>query len=96
MEIGETEIYAACRTVRCRLPNVDPDTGERDKVEPDRTLKEYRRIDEGDRTNACLGLQLVPAVENCCIAVGDKVRVLETGKHRYIKMLAPGETVEGV
>lgn len=96
MEIGETEIHAACRTVRCRLPNVDPDTGERDKVEPDRTLKEYRRIDEGDRTNACLGLQLVPAVENCCIAVGDEVRVLETGEHRYIKMLAPGETVEGV
>lgn len=96
MEIGETEIYAACRTVRCRLPNVDPDTGERDKVEPDRTLKEYRRIDEGDRTNACLGLQLVPAVETCCIAVGDEVRVLEMGEHRYIKMLAPGEKVEGV
>jgi hypothetical protein len=43
-----------------------------------------------------LGLQLVPAVEKCCIAVGDEVRVLETGEHRYIKMLAPGEKVEGV
>lgn len=94
--IGETEIYAACRTVRCRLPNVDPDTGDRHKAEPDRTLKEYRRVDEGDLTNACLGLQLVPAVEEFCVAVGDEVRVLETGTHRYIKMLAPGEEVEGV
>lgn len=30
------------------------------------------------------------------IRVGDKVSVLETGEHRYIKMLAPGEAVEGV
>lgn len=96
MMVGETEIYAACRTVRCRLPNVDPDTGERDKAEPDRTLKAYRRVDEGDPTNACLGLQLVPAVEDFCVAVGDELRVLETGEHRYIKMLAPGEKVEGV
>jgi uncharacterized protein YcbX len=96
MMIGETEIYAACRTVRCRLPNVDPDTGDRHKAEPDRTLKSYRRVDPGDLTNACLGLQLVPAVEECSLAVGDEVRVLETGQHQYIKMLAPGEKVEGV
>ena len=94
--IGKTEVYAACRTVRCLLPNVDPDTGERHRAEPDRTLKAYRRIDEGDLTNACLGLQLVPAVQEFCLEVGDEVKVLETGSHRYIKMLAPGEKVEGV
>ncbi|KAJ5081313.1 Molybdenum cofactor sulfurase C-terminal [Penicillium alfredii] len=91
-----TEIYAACRAVRCRLPNVDPLTGERHPAEPDRALKAYRRIDDGDRTNACLGLQLVPAREEFRVCVGDVVRVLETGEHRYIKMLAPGERVEGV
>ncbi|KAL4749126.1 hypothetical protein BDW72DRAFT_214331 [Aspergillus terricola var. indicus] len=56
-------IYTACRTIRCKLPNVDPDTGIRHPSEPDRTLKSYRRIDKGDLTNACLGMQAVPAVK---------------------------------
>lgn len=96
LSIGSTEIYASCRTVRCRLPNVDPLSGDRHKAEPDRTLKLYRRIDDGDRTNACLGMQLVPAKEEFVVQVGDPVEVLETGAHQYIKMLAPGEKVEGV
>lgn len=58
------EIHTVCRTVRCRLPNVDPDTGIRHPSEPDRTLKSYRRIDRGDLTNACLGMQLVPAAQS--------------------------------
>jgi uncharacterized protein YcbX len=94
--ISGVEIHAACRTVRCKLPNVDPETGERHGVEPDRTLKGYRRIDDGDRTNACLGMQLVPAVQEWRVACGDEIVVLERGEHRYIKMLAPGEVVEGI
>ncbi|OJJ99795.1 hypothetical protein ASPACDRAFT_43428 [Aspergillus aculeatus ATCC 16872] len=90
------EIHLACRTMRCRLPNVDPDTGVRHRAEPDRTLKAYRRIDRGDPTNACLGMQLVPAVRNFTLRVNDPITVLETGEHCYIKMLAPGEVVEGV
>jgi uncharacterized protein YcbX len=62
-EDESVEIYASCRTIRCRLPNVDPDTGFRHPAEPDRTLKRYRRVDPGDLTNAALGLQLVPAVQ---------------------------------
>lgn len=93
--IGGVEIHAACRTVRCRLPNVDPETGVRHAAEPDRTLKAYRKIDDGDRTNACLGMQLVPAVREFRVYVGNEVKVLETGVHKYIKMLAPGEQVEG-
>ncbi|KAL4803161.1 hypothetical protein BDV18DRAFT_44055 [Aspergillus unguis] len=89
-------IYTACRTIRCKLPNVDPDTGIRHRSEPDRTLKAYRRIDKGDLTNACLGMQGVPAVQYSRIRVGDRISVLETGEHCYIKMLAPGEVVEGV
>lgn len=58
------EIFTVCRTVRCRLPNVDPDTGVRHPSEPDRTLKRYRKIDRGDLTNACLGMQLVPAAQS--------------------------------
>ncbi|KAH8423700.1 MOSC domain protein [Aspergillus melleus] len=90
------EIYTVCRTMRCKLPNVDPDTGIRHRNEPDRTLKSYRCIDPGDYTNAALGMQLVPAAQEFTLSVGDAVSVLETGEHFYIKMLAPGEKVEGV
>ncbi|KAL2012527.1 hypothetical protein VTN00DRAFT_52 [Thermoascus crustaceus] len=85
------EIHTVCRTVRCRLPNVDPDTGIRHPSEPDKTLKSFRRIDRGDPTNACLGMQLVPAVERFTLRVGDPISVLETGEHFYIKMLEPSE-----
>ncbi|KAL2812667.1 hypothetical protein BDW59DRAFT_178529 [Aspergillus cavernicola] len=91
-----TVIHTVCRTIRCKLPNVDPDTGIRHPAEPDKTLKGYRRIDPGDLTNACLGMQGVPALQEFRIRVGDAVSVLGTGEHRYIKMLAPGEVVEGV
>ncbi|KAE8375996.1 hypothetical protein BDV26DRAFT_282999 [Aspergillus bertholletiae] len=90
------EAYTACRTIRCKLPNVDPDTGVRHPVEPDRSLKKWRRIDPGDLTNAALGMQIVPAVQEFIVRVGDGIEVLETGEHCYIKMLKPGEKVEGV
>ncbi|KKK22698.1 hypothetical protein ARAM_004004 [Aspergillus rambellii] len=90
------QIHTVCRTIRCRLPNVDPDTGVRHRWEPDRTLKRYRRIDRGDPTNACLGMQGVPAVQEFVIRVGDSVSVVERGDHCYIKMLAPGEKIPGV
>lgn len=64
------EIHTVCRTVRCRLPNVDPDTGVRHPSEPDRTLRSYRRIDRGDLMNACLGMQLVPAVQSEFLIIG--------------------------
>jgi uncharacterized protein YcbX len=83
--------------MRCKLPNIDPDTGVRHPAEPDRTLKSYRRIDPGDYSNAALGMQLVPGLlVEFTLRVGDAVEVLETGEHFYIKMLAPGEKVEGV
>ncbi|PGH09243.1 hypothetical protein AJ80_07720 [Polytolypa hystricis UAMH7299] len=79
------ELFAACRTVRCRLPNVDPLTGVRHPAEPDKTLKSFRCIDGGDPNNACLGMQVVPSVQEFTIQVGDEIQVLETGKHFYIK-----------
>ncbi|PGG95944.1 hypothetical protein AJ79_09799 [Helicocarpus griseus UAMH5409] len=79
------EVYTACRTVRCRLPNVDPDTGIRHGVEPDKTLKSFRCIDPGDLKNACLGMQCVPAIQEFTLRVGDELEVLETGEHFYIK-----------
>lgn len=85
IRIGGLEYYCACHTVRCKLPNVDPDTAVRDRFEPDRALKKFRRIDDGDPTNACLGLQLVPVQQLGKIRVGDELEVLERGEHLYIK-----------
>ena len=85
IKIGGYEYHVSCRTVRCLLPNNNPVTGKRHGSEPNRTLKDFRRIDAGDPKNACLGMQMVPALEDSEIKVGDKITVLETGEHFYIK-----------
>ena len=86
IKIGEDYYYTACRTVRCLLPNVNQETGKRHPSEPNKTLKDSRRIDDGDPKNACLGMQMVPGIEDArTIHVGDEVTVLETGEHFYIK-----------
>ncbi|CAD6587684.1 MAG: hypothetical protein ASARMPRED_003218 [Alectoria sarmentosa] len=85
IKIGGYHYYVSCRTVRCLLPNVNPITGHRHRSEPNRTLKDFRCIDAGDAKNACLGMQMVPALEDSQIQVGDEIKVLETGEHLYIK-----------
>lgn len=85
VRIGDKEYHCACHTVRCLLPNVDPETGNRNKNEPNHTLRSYRIIDPGDSQHACLGLQLVPALQQGTIKVGDKIEVLERGEHFYLK-----------
>lgn len=85
IKIGGYEYYVACRTVRCLLPNVNPNTGKRHGSEPNRTLKDFRCIDAGDPKNACLGMQMVPALQESKIEVGDQIQVLGTGEHFYIK-----------
>ena len=86
VRIGREEFHCACHTVRCRLPNVDPDSAERHPVEPDKTLKSFRCIDDGDPKNACLGLMLVPVKEKgVTVQVGQRIEVLERGVHHYIK-----------
>lgn len=85
IKIGGHEYYVSCRTVRCLLPNVDPITGEKHPSEPNRALKSFRCIDEGDIKNACLGMQMVPAEKVSQIKIGDVIEVLETGDHLYIK-----------
>ena len=84
IKIGEDEYYVSCRTVRCKLPNVDQNTGKKHPSEPDRTLRSFRCVDEGARNSACLGMQMVPASAQSVIKIGDKIEVLETGEHYYI------------
>jgi len=85
IRIGKHEYYVSCRTVRCLLPNVDQNTGVADKIEPNKTLRSFRCVDEGATGKACLGMQMVPATEEAEIQVGDAIGVVETGEHYYIK-----------
>lgn len=83
----DAEYHIAARTARCKLPNVDPTTGERDLNEPYSTMTKSRVIDEGARPYPCLGMQAIPLFERGIIRVGDEIRVNHTGEHYYEKML---------
>ena len=77
---------------RCKLPNVNPDTGIRHRAEPDKSLRALRNVDEGSPKNGCLGMQLCPLFGKTgtpdeleeWIEVGESVEVLEKGQHLYI------------
>ncbi|CCC06848.1 hypothetical protein SMACR_00875 [Sordaria macrospora] len=56
----KTNFHVSCRTVRCKMPNVDQDTGFRHPSEPDRSLRKYRDVDPGIKGVGCLGMQLTP------------------------------------
>ena len=81
--------HIACRTTRCKLPNVDPTDGTRHPSEPDRTLRKVRNVDEGAPLKGCLGMQSIPLFDKglsgddleTWIGVGMTVEVEETGEH---------------
>lgn len=78
------EIDVQARCTRCQVPNVDPETAEKDKHEPWDTLMSYRRVDEGMKWKPCFGMLSVPRNEGP-IAVGMKFEVVETTEaHKYI------------
>jgi uncharacterized protein YcbX len=86
ISVGGNELFCSCRTTRCKLPCVDPDTGFRHPLDPYKTLYSYRRIDEGNPNSSCLGLQLTPPSDKrFVVRVGDKVEVLERGEHFFLK-----------
>ncbi|AEO66876.1 uncharacterized protein THITE_2115383 [Thermothielavioides terrestris NRRL 8126] len=85
--------HVSCRTVRCKMPNVDQDTGHRHPVEPDKSLRKFRDVDEGAKHMGCLGMQLTPLYPRTAspddleswVEVGMSVEVLERGNHVYIR-----------
>ena len=91
IRIGQLTYHVSCRTTRCQLPNVDQDTGIADRQEPYLTLKRTRAyVDEGAGPNPCLGMQMVPLLQDEKdsekIAVGQTIHVVQTGDHYYIRM----------
>jgi uncharacterized protein YcbX len=87
------QFHVSCRTVRCKMPNVDQDSGFRHPVEPDKALRKHREVDEGAPHTGCFGMQMTPLFEatddpeamESWVEVGMDVEVLEQGGHRYIK-----------
>ncbi|HUQ58979.1 MOSC domain-containing protein [Lentzea sp.] len=71
--IGDVELGYAKDCVRCAVPMVDQETGQRDGPEPTRTLATYRRDPDGGVT---FGMKAA-VVSGGTIAVGDKIDVLE-------------------
>jgi uncharacterized protein YcbX len=90
-KIGSTPYHISCRTTRCKLPNINPETGVADANEPSTTMRKYRVIDEGSK-NAVLGMQVTP-LEEGDVKVGDSIEVLETGSHYFLA--GEGEKVMG-
>lgn len=73
---------------------MDPATGVRHKVEPDRSLRKLREVDEGAPKMGCLGMQLCPLFDGTTdrvefmqawLEVGMDVNVEQRGEHVYIK-----------
>ncbi|CRK18224.1 hypothetical protein BN1723_011540 [Verticillium longisporum] len=92
---SDASFQVSCRTVRCKLPNVDPATGIRHRVEPDRSLRKIRDVDPGAPKMGCLGVQMCPLFEDAesCetedlrswLEVGMTMDVQSRGEHVYIK-----------
>ncbi|KAM0151712.1 hypothetical protein ACHAQE_008419 [Botrytis cinerea] len=79
------DIDVQARCARCQVPNVNPETAEKNKHEPWDTLVSYRRVDEGIKWKPCFGMLGVPRLDGP-IAVGMKFEVLETTEnHKYMK-----------
>lgn len=86
IRIGKCTCHISCRTIRCKVPNVDPATGIRDRNEPETTMRKYRVIDGGS-IKPCLGMQVTPLVkEQGEVKVGDEVEVLAHGEHFFLKI----------
>ncbi|KAF9586670.1 hypothetical protein BGW38_010671 [Lunasporangiospora selenospora] len=80
VKIEGTVYYFTCRCTRCDLPNVDPATGIKDKLQPQKTLQTIRRVDKGKVAKffACVGINVQPSVtEGAKIRVGDEIDVVQ-------------------
>lgn len=74
--------YVINRCTRCRLPNVDPNSGIADKDQPFKILQSYRRVDKGAKYEPCFGMNISASfVKDGEIKVGDIVKIVKTGYH---------------
>lgn len=71
---------------------MNPDSGFRHPVEPDKSLRKLRDVDAGAPLKGCLGMQMTPLFDDAespedmlgWLEVGMAVEVLGRGSHHYI------------
>ncbi|CAG8499366.1 11140_t:CDS:2, partial [Paraglomus occultum] len=80
-EDRENIFYVTCRSTRCTVPNVNPDTGERKSNQPLKTLMSYRRVDKGAIYKACFGMNVLHSKPGTLISIGDQIEIISTGEH---------------
>lgn len=79
------DLDVVARCARCQVPNVDPETAEKNPKQPWDLLVSYRRIDEGIKWKPCFGMLSCPRNEGH-IEVGMRFEVTAvTQAHRYLK-----------
>ncbi|KXJ88108.1 hypothetical protein Micbo1qcDRAFT_18690 [Microdochium bolleyi] len=78
------DLDVVCRCLRCQVPNVDPDSGEKHLRQPWDQLMKYRRIDKGLKFKPSFGMLCVPKEEGV-VEVGQKLDVTgTTDSHFFI------------
>jgi len=65
------------RCGRCRLPNVDPNSGEYDESVPFKVIAKFRRVDKTMPYTPCFGVNGLPQ-QSGVLRVGDNMKVLTT------------------
>ncbi|KAF9103879.1 hypothetical protein BGX27_010330 [Mortierella sp. AM989] len=78
-DIRGVTYYFTCRCTRCDMPNIDPVTGIKDKLQPQKTLQSIRRVDKGKLAKfyACVGINVVPSTHSGLVRVGDVLEIKE-------------------
>jgi len=71
------DMDVVCRCLRCQVPNVDPDSAEKNPRQPWDELVKYRRIDPGLKFKPSFGMLCVPRAEGN-VTVGQKLDVMQT------------------
>ncbi|TFK70463.1 hypothetical protein BDN72DRAFT_838985 [Pluteus cervinus] len=72
---GAPKITLVSKCTRCLLPNVSPETGERDEAVPFKVIMKFRAgLDPEQKFKACVGCNAVPEADGI-VSVGDVVRV---------------------
>ncbi|KAI9172607.1 Mitochondrial amidoxime-reducing component 1 [Paramyrothecium foliicola] len=71
-----------CRCLRCQVPNVDPDTAEKNPRQPWDLLTKYRRIDPGLKFKPSFGMLCVPREEGV-VTLGKELEVTGTTNDHF-------------
>jgi uncharacterized protein YcbX len=76
------DMDVVCRCLRCQVPNVDPESAEKNPRQPWNELVKYRRIDEGLKFKPSFGMLCVPKEEGT-VAVGMQFSVTKTTEDHF-------------